>query len=263
MQLNNLRALYLKLIDSITNEFIIVLTPQADDYSGIARHLHVFVHERIDSMQILIRHSCLWDADMLLRSISEACVKLAYISCFNNENNENNENKKVKEFWSDLAEINMLKESKQVSAIVETIQLDVKELTDLILSKDIEEELRGKWTKKKRQKIEQPWSFNEMIKVISKEYNHKEILCLNRSFTKSSHLLHADETALGVIADRRQRDIEDKEYQCFLHAKRLYSDSLTLYFWILELTLNVYGVAVSNELLNLKEEYTNIENDFV
>lgn len=252
MQLNNLREKFLLTIDSITSEFIGILTSKNDDFAGIARHLHTFIHERIDSMQILISQNCLWDADILLRPIAEACVKLAFISCFNDEDGNN---EKVKEFWIDLSEINRLKESKQVAQIVADLNIESETLNDLIISEDEESTLREKWTKSNRQKVEQPWSYNEMIKTISKVSNHREILCLNRNFTMSSHLIHADETALGVIQDRKNRDNEDKQLSHNSHIRRLYSDSATLYFWVLKLTADFYKVKLSEKLLLNKKEY--------
>lgn len=257
MQLNNLREKYLITVDSITSEFIAILTNKNDDYAGIARHLHTFIHERIDSMQILISHNCLWDADILLRPIAEACVKLAFISCFNDEDGNN---EKVKEFWIDLSEINRLKESKQVTQILTELKIESKVLNDLIIPEEEEITLREKWTKSNRQKIEQPWSYNEMIRTVSKESNHREVLCLNRNFTMSSHLIHADETALGVIQDRKSRNNEDKLLSHNSHISRLYSDSTTLYLWILRLTADFYNVELSEQMQsNLDEFYKEAE----
>ncbi len=254
MQLNKLREKYLSVIDSITNEFIRILKSRDDDYSGIARHFHTFIHERIDSMQILISYNCLWDADIILRPIAEACVKLAFISCFNDKDGNN---EKVKEFWTDLSEINRLKESKQVAQIVADLNIKSESLNDLIIPEEEEIKLREKWTKSNRQKAEQPWSYNEMIKTISKESNHKEILCLNRNFTMSSHLIHADETALGVIQDRKTRNNDDKTLSVNAHIRRLFSDSVTLYLWILKLTVDFYKEELSEQLLFNKDEYFN------
>lgn len=252
MQLNNLKDKYLLAVDSITSEFIGILTNKSDDYAGIARHLHTFIHERIDSMQILISYNCLWDADILLRPIAEACVKLAYISCFNDENGNN---EKVKEFWTDLSEINRLKESKQVVQILTETKIESNTLNDLIIHKEEEIALREKWTKSNRQKIEQSWSYNEMIKTISKEVNHREIFLLNRNFTISSHLIHADETALGVIQDRKIRENKDKLLSQNSHIGRLYNDSITLYLWILKLTADFYKVELIEKLQSHIDEY--------
>lgn len=252
MLLDKLKETFIKTANSVSNEFIRVLQKNTDSYSDFARHIHIFIHERIDSMLILIVNNCFWDADIILRSVAEASVKLAYVSSFNDEKNENI---KINEFWNELAEINRIKQSKQAKEIAETINIKSKLLTDLILPIDEENILREKWTKKERQKIEQPWSYNEMIKVIAKETNRNEILCLNRNFTQSSHLIHADETALGVIAERKQRNNEDKILQYILHENRLYSDMLTLYFWALDVTLKVFKEKESDDLLKLRDKF--------
>lgn len=143
---------------------------------------------------------------------------------------ESNKLEKVSEFWNDLGEINNLKQSKQAKMVITNLQntdFNPDIFNQIALSEEQEKLLSCKWTKSKRQKIEQPWSFNEMVKSLSKNNQTDMILCLQRVFTQSSHLIHADETALGVINDRKYR--KDSNILEILHAKRLYSDCLSLY----------------------------------
>jgi len=259
MQLNNLRGKYLLTVDSITSELIGILSGKNDDFAEIARHFHTFIHEIIDSMQILINQNCLWDADILLRPMAEVSVKLAFISYFNDEDGNN---EKVKEFWTGLSEINRLKESKLVAQIMADLNIKSETLNDLIIPEEEEAKLKEKWAKSNRQKVEQPWSYNEIIKTISKESNRTEILCLNRNFTMSSHLIHADKTALGVIQDRKNRNNEDKLLSHNSHIRKLYSDSATLYLWVLQLTADFYKVGLSEQLLFNKKEYLKEADQF-
>lgn len=249
------RKSFIETINKLNQEMMILLSNKNDEFSNINKNLHAFIHKRIDSLLILIQHDCLWDADIILRPIAEASVKINFISC----GNEIERNKKVTEFWTDLAEINKLKRSNQTKDLLQTTDLKNEYLSALILSEEEENRLKSKWTKSERQKIEQPWSYNEMIKTIAKQTQKNEILCLARNFTQSSHLIHADETALGVIHDRIKRDEIDKEYQMNLHEIRLFSDCLSLYIWNLETLLKVYNEKPTVEIDSIFKNFI-VEN---
>ena len=125
-----------------------------------------------------------------------------------------------------------MKQSKQAKALIDNLEdtnFDPLHIKPILLSDEELEILSKKWTRKNRQRIMQPWSYNEMIKKIAQSTNNKKIECLNRNFTQSSHLIHADETALGVINDRKNRPPEEKIALLVLHEIRLLSDSLSLY----------------------------------
>lgn len=245
------RKSFIETVNKLNQEMVILLSNKNDEFSNINKNLHTFIHKRIDSLLILIQHDCLWDADIILRPIAEASVKINFIAC----GNEIERNNKATEFWTDLAEINKLKRSNQTKDLLQATDLKNEYLSAVILSEEEENRLKSKWTKSERQKIEQPWSYNEMIKTIAKQTQKNEILCLARNFTQSSHLIHADETALGVIHDRIKRDEIDKEYQMNLHEIRLFSDCLSLYIWNLETLLNVYDEKPTIEIKNIIKDF--------
>lgn len=221
-----------------------------DIFSHFARNMHAFIHNRIDALFILIQTGCLWDADMILRSIAEASIKLIFVSIQSEEERE----KKATEFWVDLSEINQLKQAKQAQSVIDNLNktnfnpLYIEQIT---LSKEELDELAKKWTKKNRQKIMQSWSYNEMVRQISIKTNNKAIESLARSFTQSSHFIHADETALGVINDRKNRPPEEKNALIILHERRLLSDSITLYSYpLIILNEQVYGNTLVSKFEN-------------
>ncbi len=245
------RKSFTEIINNLNLEMVSLLSEKNDDFSNLTKNLHAFIHNRIDSLLLLVQHNCLWDADIILRPIAEASVKIAYLSCGTSDER----NKKVFQFWNDLAEINQLKRSKQTKDLLDKIELKSPILSNIVLDQPSEKFLSEKWPKSVRQKIEQPWSYNEMIKVIAQNLGQDEILCLARNFTLSSHLIHADETALGVIHDRTQRNVEDREDQINLHEIRLFSDCLTLYSWNLDTLLNLFEIKSKKEIKRKIEEF--------
>ena len=139
--------------NSICSELIYLLEDKNDDFAILSRNLHSFIHERVDSLFVLVQNGCLWDADVILRSIAEASVKLVFVSNFSTVNDRNS---KALEFWNDLGEINRLKQSKQARQLLSNTEIENTLIDDMIMSEDEERELGKKWTKSVRQRTEQP-----------------------------------------------------------------------------------------------------------
>lgn len=54
-----LRDEFIKSCNSINQELVKHLINQQGEYFHFARNLHTFIHERIDSLSVLIFHNCL------------------------------------------------------------------------------------------------------------------------------------------------------------------------------------------------------------
>lgn len=258
MPTKDFRKLFTNTIDSIHISICELTLQKNDDFYQLLRDYYSFIHKRTEALFLLVQNDCLWDAEIVLRPIAECVVKFAYISSFDDLDRI----EKVREFWEDLAEINMLKQSNQAKQILELTNIDSIFLNDIVL--DIKEQniLAEKWTKQIRQRKEQPWSYNEMIKTISVNYNFKEILGLARSFTQSSHLIHADETALGVISDRESRTKEQKEALMSLHEIRLLSDCVSFYFWLIKITSRLSNIDISPIIIKKINDFNDKAKSF-
>ena len=251
MPTKEFRKLFRETIDSLHVTICDLTLDDNNDFYQLLRGYYAFIHKRTQTLFLLVQNDCLWDADIILRPIAECTVKFAFISSF--DSSERNE--KVREFWEDLAQINRLKQSKQAKQVIELTGIDSKFLSGIILEENEERILSQKWTKSNRQRTEQPWSYNEMIKTISKNYDFKEILGLARNFTQSSHLIHADETALGVIKDRENRTEKQREALMNLHEVRLLSDCVQLYFWLVKVCCKLSDSEVDSKLLQTVDDF--------
>lgn len=252
------RKSFIDTIDSIHLKICELTLEKDNDFYQLLREYYSFIHNRTQTLFLLVQNDCLWDADIILRPIAECTIKFAYVSSFDNPLRE----EKVKEFWGDLAEINKLKQSNQARQLIELTSIESKFLSDIVLNDNEYNALSGKWTKAKRQRTEQPWSYNEMIKTISTNYDFKEILCLARNFTQSSHLIHADETALGVIRDREIRTAEQKEALMNLHEVRLLSDCIAFYFWLIKICSKLSEIEICEEITKKVDEFENEKMNF-
>ena len=253
MPTKDFRKEFIDTIDSLSKLICQLTSKKDDDFYKLLRAYYSFIHNRTQTLLLLVQNDCLWDADIILRPIAECTVKFAYIASFD----ETTRIEKVREFWEDLAEINKLKQSNQAKQVIELTNIDSVFLSNMILSDDEQDRLSTKWTKSLRQRKEQPWSYNEMIKTISVNYDFKEILGLARNFTQSSHLIHADETALGVISDRESRTDEQREALMNLHEARLFSDCVGLFFWLAKISSHLDGVNINQELEKKLNQFEN------
>lgn len=144
MPTSKFRKSFKSTLDLIHLEICDLTTQQNDAFYNLLRAYYSFIHKRTQTLYLLVQRDCLWDADIILRPIAECTVKFAYISSFDESERIN----KVNEFWQDLAEINILKQSKQAKLVVELTNIDSTFLTDQILSEEDEKILSEKWTKK-------------------------------------------------------------------------------------------------------------------
>lgn len=186
-----------------------------------------FVISRLESVTTLVLDNRIWDAEIILRSALETFTKFLFITTADKEE----QIARIDEYWNSLAEINSIKQSTQAKRNLEIFSdSEIHRLAYLpmVLPDDLEAELRKKWTKAERQKVEQKWSFTEMIFSISKNYRGKPlemIVALTHSYRMSSHVTHGDETGISIIKERESRSKEDYEIAMNGHYLRLLSDS--------------------------------------
>lgn len=186
-----------------------------------------FVISRLESVTTLVLDNRIWDAEIILRSALETFIKFLFITTADKKE----QTILINEYWNSLAEINSIKQSAQAKRNLDNLgDSDIHRLVylQMILPADKEAELREKWTKSERQKVEQKWSFNEMIHSISKNYRGKPfemIVALTHSYRMSSHVMHGDETGISIIRERESRPKEDYEIAMNGHFLRLLSDS--------------------------------------
>lgn len=207
-----------------------------------------FILSRIETVTVLTTSDKLWDAEIILRSALETFVKFTFITSADKIERE----KRLDEYWNLLAEVNAIKHSEQAKLNLKFLgHLETHNIafTPILLPKKDENTLRSKWSKSARQKLEQKWSFTEMVASISKNYRGKPLelfTTLTHGYRMSSHVTHGDETGILIIVERNERTQEEQNVANFAHYLRLLSDS------------NVYCAFVAVETMN----YLNLDNNF-
>lgn len=188
-----------------------------------------FILTRLDTVIDLAEEDKIWDAEIVLRSALETFTKLIFITTAEKEE----QLKRIEEYWISLAEINSLKMSDQARRNLEHFGYSEAHriaYLPLILPEEHELALKSKWTKVERQKVEQKWSFSEMIFSISKSHKGtplEMLITLTHSYRMSSHVMHGDEMGIKIIKERERRSEEERDKANIGHYLRLLSDSLT------------------------------------
>lgn len=203
-----------------------------------------FILTRIGTITELIRKEQLWDGEIILRSALETLVKMVFITSSSGRERA----ERIDEYWNCLAEINSLKMSEQAKKNLQYFgesELHRVAYSPLLLPEDQENQLREKWPKKKRQLMEQKWSFSSMIHYISALYKGEPlemISALSHSYRMSSHVMHGDETGILIIRERESRDPQERDKANNGHFIRLISDCATYTSFVASEAMNFLGL---------------------
>jgi hypothetical protein len=91
----------------------------------------------------------------------------------------------------------------------------------------------GESNKQERRALESKWSFTEIIRYLSenspKDFDLQNTPGLLHMYGQQSHLIHADETALDLMLDRKRRAPVEKEILACAHVSRIFSDQVSLW----------------------------------
>jgi hypothetical protein len=234
---------YFEAINKNNLELFRIIKIHVKELDGVLPILE-FIIERLETVATLTVDNRIWDAEIVLRSAIETFVKYVFITTAD----ENERKTRLDEFWNLLAEVNSLKQSEQAKknlAHLGGLETHNLAYSPMLLPDEIETELRTKWTKAERQKLEQKWSFTEIVNSLSENYRGKPMeifITITHGYRMSSHVTHGDETGILIIRERNSRPYEDRELAYFAHYLRLLSDIFTFCAFIGVETMNLLGL---------------------
>lgn len=199
-------------------------------YSRFALGQMHYYSERCQSLNLLLQDWKLWDCDIIMRAATECATRLIFVSIAPASERTN----RIDEYEISLNEIDDLQRSERVKpAVAASTDVDTSMLLGgVILSPEREAELRARWPKAIRTQLKQKWSFSEMVKELSEFHNDRIDLRLYKSllhgYGLSSHLIHADQTAINMFWDRLEREPRIRKLQEEAHFARLATTQVTM-----------------------------------
>jgi hypothetical protein len=217
--------------DEISN---VISESKASDarYCRFATGQMHYYGERCQSLNLLLQDGKLWDADILMRAATECATRFIFVSIAEPNERMN----RIDEYEFALIEIDDLQRSEKAKpAVAASMDSNTAMLLGgAVLSPVHEAELRARWPKTKRKELKQKWSFSEMVRQLS-EFNNDRLdlrhyKSLLHSYGLSSHLIHADQTAIDLVWDRKGREPHIRRMQEQAHFARLAASQVSLLF---------------------------------
>ena len=205
-----------------------------------------FVVDRQQAIILLIKSNAPWDSEILLRSAMEGVVRILFL-CYCNADERS---VRISEYWQGLAQDNSVRQSRKAQICINSrrnvpnsnlgnaevdVFVGIKQASSKF-SQRTEEKSR-----KERQIISQKWSFTNIVteldKFLSNKFNNAPLFeALLHNYGMSSHLIHVDESGIGLTEERFSRPIDEHEKLHIAHVCRLLSDLLS-YFGLVAFAL--------------------------
>lgn len=208
-----------------------------------------------ESIVILLGQGKLWDAEILNRCVLEWTIKYLYL-CLGDINTTI---KKVEDFSELIPNLNAVKRSNKVEELLKTFEdkesIKLKPLHEMLLTGIEKEEYYQDLNKTDRKNIENKWSFNAMLKsLIDHDKKYESLLNLTYQYSMSSHLIHMDGDAVGMIWERTQRNKEELDLLEFSQKCRLISDLMGLCLFRTQLIFDLSETDLL-KIQEIKEKY--------
>jgi hypothetical protein len=201
-------------------------------YSRFASGQMHYYSERCQTLNLLLHDWRLWDGDIIMRSATECATRFIFVSIAEPNERAN----RIHEYEFALSEIEDLQRSEKAKPAVaaSTDSGTAMLLGGVVLSPEHEADLRARWPKAKRAQLKQKWSFSEMVKQLAEFHDDRLDLRHYRSllhgYGLSSHLIHADQTAITIFWDREGREPSIRKMQEQAHFARLATTQISLLY---------------------------------
>ncbi len=169
----------------------------------ILRYLALSCNTTSISSLLLINQAQLWDAEILLRSVTEGTIKYVFL-CLGNDLELS---EKATEYLESLPELDELTSHKRIESFLANVgNPDAPEwdiLKNELLSPAEFTNLQSKYPRRTADALRQKWSFNEIGRVLSESNSQiPDFEGLRRlfaySYGLSSHFIHQDGTAIKI-----------------------------------------------------------------
>jgi hypothetical protein len=180
-----------------------------------------------ESVLLLTSYGQLWDAELPLRSVTEATVKFAYIL----ESLEKFESR-MEEYNYALFKIALLKDDKKIRDFLDLVTDPSaphwRPLIDRLLSNEEKIDIENAFDKQTRSSIEGRWGFTRIISSIDNS-SIRNLKGLGHSYSIASHIQHADYVGVSVPYERSTRSTERERLVHITHLSRIISDAFSMF----------------------------------
>jgi hypothetical protein len=181
-----------------------------------------------DSVLNLLIQLKLWDAEILLRTVVESSVKLAYIAVADLQE----QHARALEFLILMPEMLRLKRHRRVEAFLASVpnpEADMwRAIRDIQLSAEEIQAISDRHPRSVRDNMERKWGFARITDELGKSGTEfQNLSAMMYAYGMGSHAVHQDGDAIMMMWEREQRRPEHVATVEFAHGARLISDVVT------------------------------------
>lgn len=245
LQEANLNALT-QIRDEISHLFSIYGS-EPSDVTLTLKRLFSYMGARGQAVSFLLSCGYGWDSEIILRSYYESAAKILFI-CYSREGDKQ---ALVAEFWEGMRPINDRKAARKASHAEKMFPADSVSASVFAYLQDKRLfDLETAESKAKRKRLEQKWSFTEIIEALDRLACEgkplKGIKALLHIYGIASHLIHADKNAMDLMSDRATREVEERLILELSHAARIMTDQVSIMWLCADALRRHFGGEFSN-----------------
>ncbi|WP_426111942.1 DUF5677 domain-containing protein [Pseudomonas sp. DSP3-2-2] len=187
-----------------------------------------------ESTLLLASYGQLWDAEVTLRSVSEASLKFCYMLQHQDYFKSRHLEYSNDQFWAGV-----LKDEQKIRDLLKVLHNPNdprwRPFTDRLVSEEEREKIKSKFEYKNQRALDSRWGFTGIIREFQRNDDPllKNLIGLAHGYSVASHIQHADYQGISIPMDRDARSTERKAAVHSVHLARLISD--TLQFFIIRL----------------------------
>lgn len=220
---------------------------EPSDVTLTLKRLFWYMGARGQAVSFLISCGYGWDSEIILRSYYESVAKILFI-CFSSEDEKQS---LVSEFWKGMQPINDRKVARKASHAEKMFPADSVSASVFAHLQDKRVfDLETAESKANRKRLEQKWSFSEIIETLDRQASEGKPLTGIKSllyiYGLASHLIHADKNAMDLMHDRATREDAERRVIEASHAARIMGDQVSLMWLCADAVRRHFGGEFSN-----------------
>ena len=202
-------------------------TAPRDELGFVVGQLQLRATSTSDSALKLISELKLWDAEILIRTVLESTVRLAFI-CLDAHEAES----RASEFLNTLPDIAHLKRHRRIEDSLERVEdpeLDRwRPLQDMLLDQEQLDDLRTRLPRAERNRVVGRWGVAQIAGTFGRHDSaFRDLAAISHSYGMSSHAAHQDGDAILTMSERELRSEERISSIELAHGAREIGDLLT------------------------------------
>ena len=200
-----------------------------------------------ESAILLCAYGQLWEADVLVRSVLEGSMKLAYLL-----QAQETFARRHGEYADQLFDIAMLKGHRKAKNLLAAVpNPEASEwlpIRELLLSDDEVDRLSALYEKAVRRRLETRWGFTGLIGELTRSDDpyFKGLDALAHNYSMASHVQHVDVVGASIALERDRRSMERRDAIHLAHEGRLLSDLLAFLLFRMAVGYRFVGADMSS-----------------